>query len=69
MVLGAKYLSYVKPIATYDPKLFGDIILVLASVMSFYEMDRRPSKIRAKNCMTAHKILAHTIDPGPLIIG
>ena len=34
IVLGAKYLSYVKSIATYAPTFFGYIISVLASVSS-----------------------------------
>ena len=34
IVLGAKYLSYVKSIATFSLKFFGYIISVLASVTS-----------------------------------
>ena len=30
--MGAKYLSYVKSIATFDPTFYGYIIFVLASV-------------------------------------
>ena len=37
IVLGAEYLSYVKPIATYAPTFFGYIISVLAIVLHFLE--------------------------------
>ena len=35
--MGAKYLSYVKSIATYAPTFFGLIMSVLASVNHFLE--------------------------------
>jgi hypothetical protein len=60
IVLGVKYLSYVKSIATFFLIFFGYIILVLASVLvrneiQIYRLDD-PNRILISNRVTSSKL-------------